>query len=93
MKLIYSLAFSLFILTSVHADPENYKNRTVKGTVIDKDNKLPLEYATISFYSITKQKIVNGTITDINGNFEIKVSEDIYNIKIPPFFYYFYFCL
>ena len=82
MKLIYSLAFSLFILTSVHADPENYKNRTVKGTVIDKDNKLPLEYATISFYSVTKQKIVDGTITDINGNFEIKVSEDIYNIKI-----------
>ncbi|WP_242093370.1 TonB-dependent receptor domain-containing protein [Aestuariivivens sediminicola] len=82
MKIFCSLALSLFILSSVHADPENYKNRTVKGTVIDKDNKLPLEYATISFYSITKQKMVDGTITDINGNFEIKVSEDIYNIKI-----------
>ena len=83
MKIIlYSTLLLFLIPIKTFAESSDVKNRTIKGKVIDKETKTPLEYATISFYSLTEKKIVDGTITDINGEFEIKISDDIYNIKI-----------
>lgn len=45
----------------------NYKDIKVFGTVIDGDTKIPLEYATVSFYSHDEQKIIDGVITNIKG--------------------------
>ena len=45
----------------------------ITGTVLDKETKDPLEYATISFFDKRKNKIETGGITDVNGNFSIPV--------------------
>lgn len=84
MKYFFLIFFSVLYTNILFADPNpsNVKNRIIKGKVIDAETNLPLEYATVSLFSLTQQKIVDGTITDINGDFEIKVSEDIYDIKI-----------
>lgn len=75
----------IFILTccvNVTSANITIKDRVISGKVVDSDNNLPLEYATVSVYSIPDNQLINGTITDINGDFEIKVEEGIYNIKI-----------
>jgi len=74
--LIFTTTISIFGLDN------ELKNRTITGKVIDKESGLPLEFATIAFYSITTNEIVDGCLTDENGNFKIKVSEDVYNISI-----------
>ncbi|WP_405206910.1 TonB-dependent receptor domain-containing protein [Aquimarina sp. LLG6339-5] len=58
------------------------KEVKVTGKVIDKETNEPLEYATISFFSIKENKIVTGGITQTNGNFNIQVPAGIYNISI-----------
>lgn len=58
------------------------KDITIKGKVIDKENNLPLEYATISFFSKSENKIVDGGITDVNGEFNLNINKGVYNIII-----------
>ncbi|AXT54874.1 TonB-dependent receptor [Aquimarina sp. AD1] len=58
------------------------KEVKVTGKVIDKETNEPLEYATISFFSIKENKIVTGGITQANGSFNIQVPAGIYNISI-----------
>ncbi|WP_242132311.1 TonB-dependent receptor domain-containing protein [Aestuariivivens marinum] len=83
--MIVLLAFSA-VLNAQHKNPIettfNIKKVVVSGKVIENETKQPLEYATVSFYSHKEKKIIDGTITDINGDFEIKVSDGIYDIKI-----------
>ncbi|MGA1226456.1 MAG: outer membrane beta-barrel protein [Tamlana sp.] len=74
------LIIILFAYNSLNATSD--KNITVKGKVIDAETKQPLEYATISFYSLTQNKIVDGVITNTEGEFNLKVAKDTYNIKI-----------
>lgn len=78
--------FLSFILHA-HTLPENInsvsdKDITITGKVVDKDTKAPLEYATVTFFSKKENKIVDGCVTDVNGEFSIKVSKDLYNITI-----------
>ncbi|MDP5156967.1 MAG: TonB-dependent receptor family protein [Flaviramulus sp.] len=77
---IFLLLFLIFISIPLNAKTD--KNITIKGKVIDAETKQPLEYATISFFSYSQEKIVDGIITNINGDFNIKLEEDIYDIKI-----------
>ncbi len=85
LAMIVLLAFSA-VLNAQHKNPIettfNIKKVVVSGKVIENETKQPLEYATVSFYSHKEKKIIDGTITDINGDFEIKVSDGIYDIKI-----------
>ena len=57
------------------------KDIKVIGKVLDGDTKSPLEYATVSFYNHNDKIIVDGVITDVNGEFEIKVAKGNYDIK------------
>lgn len=76
------LFLTLFLSVSNIVNANIDKNITIKGKVIDGDTKQPLEYATVSFFSYKENKIVDGIITDINGDFEVKVAEGIYDINI-----------
>lgn len=58
------------------------KEVTVTGKVIDADDSFPLEYATISFINKAQNTVVTGGITDIDGNFKIKVLVGTYDVKI-----------
>jgi hypothetical protein len=55
---------------------------TITGKVIDKDVNLPLEYATIAFFSKKENKIVGGGITDPEGNFSIQIPSGTYDISV-----------
>lgn len=83
------IAFTWFIscLSILHAQPTvspftMVGSVRITGKVIDSETKQPLEYATISFYSLSEKQIIDGTITDENGSFDIKISEGVYDVKI-----------
>lgn len=79
MKKTISLFF-LFCFTSLLVLAQN--DVKISGKVLEEGTNYPLEYATISFFSIKENKIVTGGITDIDGVFEVMVPADIYNIKV-----------
>ena len=83
-KYIFALVILFFSSFVSHADPDPAKprNRTITGKVVDKEGGFPLEYATISFWSVTENKLVDGCITNESGEFSIKVSDDTYNITV-----------
>lgn len=58
------------------------KDVVVTGTVLDKETKEPLEYATVSFFNKRTNKIETGGITDAKGNFSIPVKAGVYTITI-----------
>lgn len=58
------------------------KDISISGTVIDADDKYPLEYATISFIRVNDNKTVTGGITDPKGIFKINISPGIYTVKV-----------
>jgi len=55
---------------------------TVTGKVIDKDVNLPLEYATVAFFSKKENKIVGGGITNEEGSFSIQIPPGTYDITV-----------
>lgn len=56
-------------------------NFTVSGKVLDKDTGSPLEFATISITQSGTTDLVNGTITDLDGNYTLNVPAGTYDIK------------
>ncbi len=58
------------------------KNVTITGKVIEKDTKQPLEYATVSFFSKRSNKIVTGGITNLQGEFSIRVPQGVYDVRV-----------
>ena len=84
MKTYYLLFYSLHSCNYSFADPDpsDLRKRTISGKVIDKENGYPLEYATVSFWSVRENKMVDGCITDQSGKFEIKLKDDTYNIIV-----------
>ena len=65
MKRIQTLFFSLLMVGAAFADIN------VKGTVIDADNSEPMIGVSILLKGTT-----TGTITDFDGNFELKVPDN-----------------
>jgi uncharacterized protein (UPF0212 family) len=74
------LLILIFILNSAsYAQSNQY---TISGKVIDDDLGVPLEYSTVSITSVDDPNYINGGVTNINGDFTIKVPFGNYNIKI-----------
>jgi len=44
---------------------------TVTGSIVDQRTNLPLEFATISLYSLKDSSLLSGGLTDLDGKFEI----------------------
>lgn len=65
MVKIINLLFYMFSATIL------FSQTTIKGVVKDAENKEPLAFCSISIINKT-----NGTITNADGNFEIKTNED-----------------
>ena len=81
---IITLIYSFAILNAQPKEPNLSfeKNIKISGKVVDKESNYPLEYATIAFFSKSENKIVEGSITDANGEFNIKISQGTYDISI-----------
>ena len=54
---------------------------TLKGKVIDQESDQALEYATISIFSKRDGSLVNGDITNENGEFSIKMRPGVFDVK------------
>ncbi|XMO86093.1 outer membrane beta-barrel family protein [Algibacter sp. AS12] len=79
----YLLLLSVLFFTQFSfAQKSEGKDVNISGVVLDKETNLPLEYATIAFFSKAENKIVTGGITDIKGLFNIPVSSGLYDISI-----------
>lgn len=74
---LFSIAF-VFLLSS--ATIENPDNSILTGIVLDQSNNSPMEYATVSVFSKKDSSLVQGTITSVEGKFEIE--------KLPAGEYY-----
>jgi len=81
--------YSLFILLSLsslfmwsQSRPEAKSSITVTGTVIDKDTREPLEYATLVLQSVENPSQVTGGITDQMGLFSVEAKAGNYNLSI-----------
>ena len=54
----------------------------ITGKVIESNNNLPIEYATISILDSKSKKPLTGTITSQDGTFSIKVSDTNFFIEV-----------
>ena len=81
-KFLFSLL--LFFCLSIGFSQERKASKKVKisGKVIDKANKQPLEYTTITLQNTAKPSDVTGGITNNKGEFSFDVNAGIYDIKI-----------
>ena len=69
--------WSFFSLSSQNKPTHEHQ---IKGKIIDSESDEPLEYATVVIKNSTTNEL-SGGITDINGIFNIKVKEGIYDIS------------
>jgi len=72
------------IFSAISAQNSIKKNYFISGKVINKETKLPLEFATISLKSAKIKKRL-GVITNTKGKFKINVPSGIYDITISYF--------
>jgi len=76
MNRFISLLFLFLCFNSLQAiEPSikpNIYGGTIKGVVVDKDLNVPVEYATVSVYTMRDSLLIDGTITDGKGFFELK---------------------
>ncbi|MDO1514394.1 TonB-dependent receptor [Maribacter confluentis] len=54
----------------------------ITGKVLDKENDIPLEYATLVLQSVENPDQISGGITDLDGNFNVEAKPGKYNISI-----------
>ncbi len=72
----------LFSISAIFAQrPTQAETFAISGTVIDKDSKQPLEYATVVLRNL-KTKKISGGITDNKGEFYIKIAKGTYDISV-----------
>lgn len=79
-----TIIFILLVLLvfSLQAQSPQGKEITLSGKVQDKEDAVPLEYATITLINKRNPEAVNGGITTTNGTFSIKTPAGLYDIKI-----------
>lgn len=91
-----SFAILFFILTAIFGfsqgplsptyDPP--KDKKVKGQVVDGSSGAPLEFATVSLYTLSDSNLVSGGITESNGLFEFNVKTDVSLYAVVEFIGY-----
>ena len=60
----------------------NSQEFKLTGTILESENKDPLEYATITLLSVDDNSVVTGGLSDKNGNYSIAVKKGNYNLLI-----------
>ncbi|MEA3505599.1 MAG: outer membrane beta-barrel family protein [Bacteroidota bacterium] len=76
-KLTLIFLITLFFIGNANAqrqrpDRENMPKKSISGSVFDKSTKNPLEYATVSLFSLRDSSLVSGAIADEKGLYAIK---------------------
>lgn len=71
----------VLIAGMVHAQrPQNIEKISLTGRVIDQETQQPLEYATITLNNMRRPDVLQGGITDAEGNFSFEIFPGRYTI-------------
>jgi len=70
MKIICTII--TLIICSVQVNAQGQSKGIITGKVIDKVLNKPVEYANLILFSKKDSALVNGTISDVNGNYQMK---------------------
>lgn len=65
----YSILLALLLIVSLNASAQMFS-----GRVVD-DQKVPVQYATVTLLSVADSSLIGGTVTDEQGTFKIAVYE------------------
>lgn len=79
MKKIFLFAFLLSIAGSF---AQTSNNVTITGQVMEKNTQQPLEFATIILMNANDNSILDGSISNSNGEFNIEAKAGTYSVKI-----------
>jgi len=79
--LVYALLANAKDSTGMESGTPSFK-KTVIGTVIDQQTKVPLQYATISLISLEDSLAITGGLTDQNGNFTLTTEQKRFFLKL-----------
>lgn len=73
------ILFTFFSTAFVSAQ-SGKQGASISGRVLEQDTKTPMEYCTVSLYQAADSSLISGTITDLDGNFELKTksTQNIY---------------
>ncbi len=81
IRIILLIFTANLISYSLYAQNQREGTGIIKGKIIDSQSGKPIDYATVSLINQAEGKIVNGMITDVNGNFAItKIAAGTYKI-------------
>jgi len=78
-------AFSFILIHCTLIAQKKLDTYVVSGKIIEKESQVPLEYATVAFFSPDKNKVIGGGITDYEGNFSIAIPKGVYDIAFEYF--------
>lgn len=81
MKNLRTIFLLSLLLSSYFSFAQGGGNIKITGKVIEQDTKLPLEFATVAVYN-TANAVINGGLTDANGEYSIDVKPGTYSVKI-----------
>ena len=83
MKNLFGFLLTLIILTPsiYYSQQKSVTSKIIiSGKIIEKNNKTPLEYATVTFKNSTNPKQIFGGISDSRGDFSIEIEPGSYDI-------------
>ena len=78
MKKIYWIGLTFIFIFLIN----DLQAQTIKGTILDQQTGKALSYANISIYHTQSKHLLNGTISDQTGAFQICTKEPEYLIYI-----------
>lgn len=83
-KFLLSFVFPFLFLAgfATNTDTPSPIDSGLRGKVLDKTNRQALEYATIMIYSQEDGSFVTGSITGVNGEFDIKLKPGKYRVSV-----------
>jgi len=83
MKNLFGYLLTLILLTPsiYYSQQKSVTSKIIiSGKIIEKNNKTPLEYATVTFKNSTNPKQIFGGISDSKGDFSIEIEPETYDI-------------
>jgi outer membrane receptor protein involved in Fe transport len=83
MKKLFGFLLTLILLTPsiYYSQQKSVTSKIIiSGKIIEKNNKTPLEYATVTFKNSTNSKQIFGGISDSKGDFSIEIQPGSYDI-------------
>ncbi len=81
LQILSTLLLLCCTMTMFSQQKQDRPKIIIRGKIIEKASKLPLEYATITLKNSKNPKILFGGITDNKGDYSIEITPGIYDIS------------